>query len=375
MEAEKTKRLEALDLLRGLTIMLMIVVNSPGSWNYVCPALRHSAWDGLTLADVIFPCFLFIMGITTFLSLQKRSFAFSRQLLLKVVRRAAVLFLLGLLINYCAAGFPSAGELRIPGVLQRFAVCYLVVSLLAVAVSRRWMAVIAGAILAVYAALTYVGGGFEYGGGNLLAAVDRALLGTHMMNDGGCDPEGILSTLPSIAHTIIGFCVGSLVTARTALAAKLLRIAAWGTALLFAGLLLDSFFPVNKRVWSATFVLATCGISSLALVWLSYVVDVRQLAFPKHLLKIFGTNPLFCYIVGELLYIALYSVTVTRTAVHAALGVDPSAPLSLQDILYYWLTVPFGDNALTSFLFALAIVALVGLLAHLLYRKGVIIKI
>ncbi len=110
--------------------------------------------------------------------------------------------------------FPPLAELRIPGVLQRFAVCYLTVSLLAVCVSRKRMAVIACIILAVYATLTYVGGGFEYGEGSLLAAVDHTLLGTNIMNDGGCDPEGILSTLPSIAHTIIGFCVGGVITSQ-----------------------------------------------------------------------------------------------------------------------------------------------------------------
>ena len=364
---QTSDRLESLDLLRGLTIVLMIVVNSPGTWEYVFGALRHSAWDGLTLADTVFPCFLFMMGITTFLSLRRRGRRLTKDLTLKIVRRTALLFLLGLLINYAAAMFPPLSELRIPGVLQRFAVCYLAVSLLAVCVRLRAMALIAALLLIVYALLTFVGGGFTYGEGSVLSTVDQWAFGAHMLNDGGCDPEGLLSTLPSIAHTLLGYLAGWLLTAQRPLHERLLALAFCATSMLFLGFLLSDAFPINKRVWSATFVLVTCGLSLLALIWFAYVVDVKHWPLPRRTLRAFGMNPLFCYIVGELTYIALYSIPVPAAS--------SAAPQSLQDFLYGQLATVVGNSCFTSLLFAFLVAAFVGILANALLRRGIVIRI
>ena len=175
------QRLLSIDILRGMTIMLMVVVNSPGTWDYVAAPLRHSAWNGLTPTDVVFPCFMFIMGMTTYISLRKHAFTLSGGLALKMLRRAAVLFALGLLVNWTAAGLPSLHELRVPGVLQRFAVCYLVVSLLGTQISPRRMLHTAWGLLVLYAVLLLAFDGYAYDGGGILAAADRACLGPHMM--------------------------------------------------------------------------------------------------------------------------------------------------------------------------------------------------
>ncbi len=355
------QRLLSIDILRGLTIIMMIVVNSPGTWDYVAAPLRHSVWNGLTLADVIFPCFLFIMGITTYISLHKHHRACSWPLLGKILRRAAVLFALGLLINWTAAGLPDLHLLRVPGVLQRFAICYLVVALLALAVSVRRMCCIAVVLLAGYAVLLIAGNGYEYGEGSVLAAVDSTCLGSHMMCDGGIDPEGILSTIPSIAHTIIGYCMGAVLLARRRPIDTAVEVAQWAVLLLFAGLLADAALPMNKRLWSPSFVAVTCGLSSLALLLLMIIVDVKQRRLPVRMLLAFGINPLVCYMLGELLYIALNTVLVAG---------EP-----LQTYYYGVFVAVAGNNAWASFLAAVGVAAAVGGVAWMLYARKIIVKI
>ena len=355
------QRLLSIDILRGMTIMLMVVVNSPGTWDYVAAPLRHSAWNGLTLTDVVFPCFMFIMGMTTYISLRKHAFTLSGGLALKMLRRAAVLFALGLLVNWTAAGLPSLHELRVPGVLQRFAVCYLAVSLLGTQISPRRMLHTAWGLLALYAVLLLAFDGYAYDGDGILAAADRACLGPHMMCDGGIDPEGVLSTLPSVAHVMIGYYMGAVALSARPVADKALSLAAWGAALLFAGLLADSFLPVNKKVWSPTFVLATCGLSLLALALLTTVLDVRGKKMPKKVFLVFGVNPLVCYLLGEFLYIALNSFQVSGE--------------TLQTWFYGAFARVLGDGELASFSCALALTAAVGLCGWGLYARKIFVKI
>ena len=355
------QRLLSIDILRGLTIILMIVVNSPGTWEHVAAPLRHSAWNGLTLADTIFPCFMFIMGMTTYISLRKYNFCYSPSLLRKILRRTLVLYLLGLLINWTAAGLPGLHDLRVMGVLQRFAITYLVVSLVGVAVSLRHMAYIAASLLVAYAAVLLSLNGYAYDESSVLSVVDRTCLGSNMMNDGGIDPEGLLSTIPSIAHVMIGYCAGAIALSEDHLKDRLLRMAQWGIAMLFAGFLTDSFLPINKKVWSPSFVLVTCGLSLLALVLLAILVDIRNVDVPKKVFLVFGVNPLVCYVFGELLYTMLYSMQVFGT--------------TAQECFYWTFASLIGDNMLSSFVSAMALTAIVGLVGWLLYAKRIFVKI
>lgn len=355
------QRLLSIDVLRGLTIILMIVVNSPGTWDHVAAPLRHSAWNGLTLADVIFPCFMFIMGMTTYISLRKYDFTLSVALVRKIVRRTIVLFLLGLLINWTAAGLPGLHDLRVPGVLQRFAVCYLLVSLLGCTVSRRAMSGVAAVLLVGYSVLLLACGGYAYDETSVLSVVDRSLLGSNMMNDGGIDPEGVLSTIPSVAHVIIGYLVGAVALSERSLKDRLLVMTQWGIAMLFAGLLADSFLPINKKVWSPSFVLATCGLSLLALVFFAQVLDVDRRKTPKTVFLVFGVNPLVCYVLGELVYTALCSFNVYG--------------ISMQSYFYWTFASLFGDNMFSSFVSAVAVAALVGCVGWVLYARRIFVKI
>lgn len=355
------QRLISIDILRGLTIILMIVVNSPGTWEHVAAPLCHSAWNGLTLADTIFPCFMFIMGMTTYISLRKYNFSLSSALMLKILRRTLVLYLLGLLVNWTAAGFPGFHDLRVMGVLQRFAITYFVVSLVGVSVPLRRVPYIAGVLLVFYAVVLLAFDGYAHDESNLLSVVDRACLGNNMMNDGGIDPEGILSTIPSIAHVMIGYCVGAMALSDVALKDKLLSMTQWGIAMLFVGLLADSLLPVNKKIWSPTFVLATCGMSLLALVLLAILIDVKEMRMPKKVFLVFGMNPLVCYVLGELMYAAFYLLRIYGVPV--------------QDYFYWGFASLIGDNMLASFVSALALTAIVGMVGAVLYAKRIFVKI
>lgn len=355
------QRLVSIDLLRGLTIILMVLANSPGSWSHMAAPLRHSAWNGLTLTDVIFPCFMFIMGMTTYISLRKFDFALSQRSLTKILRRAVVLFLLGLLVNWAVAGFTELQGVRVLGVLQRFAICYLVVSLLGLTIGVRRMAYIAVVLLVGYAVALLAFNGYAYDESNILSVIDRACLGRNMYNDGGIDPEGLLSTLPSIAHVIIGYCMGSVALSGGKLADRVINMAQWGIMLLFAGLLADCFLPMNKKIWSPSFVLATCGISLLALVLLAIMFDIKGMKMPRKAFLVFGVNPLACYVFSQLFCVALRLLRFSG--------------ISLQDHAYFALASAFGDNAFSSFLSALATTFVVGVFGWILYARRIYIKI
>ncbi len=355
------QRLLSIDMLRGLTIIFMIVVNSPGTWEHMASPLCHSAWNGLTLADTIFPCFMFIMGMTTYMSLRKYDFRLSSALMLKILRRTLVLYLLGLLVNWTVAGFPSIQDLRVLGVLQRFAITYFVVALVGSTVPLRRIPYVACLLLAFYAVLLLVFNGYAHDESNLLSVVDRACLGRNMMNDGGIDPEGILSTIPSIAHVMIGYCIGAVALSDVPLKDKLLSMAQWGIAMLFIGMLTDSFLPVNKKIWSPTFVLVTCGLSLLALVLFAILIDVKNVRMPKKVLLVFGVNPLVCYVFGELLYASFWQLHIYGVPV--------------QEYFYWTFASIIGDNMLASFISALAFTVIVGMLGLSLYVKRIFVKI
>lgn len=385
-----SQRILALDILRGITIAGMILVNNPGSWSHIYAPLRHAEWNGLTPTDLVFPFFMFIMGISTYISLRKYRFTFSREAVLKIARRTLVIFLIGMAIGWfsrCCYYWSSApGELsfgqnlwasvwtfdrmRILGVMQRLALCYCAASLVALTVSHRLIPWISGLLLAAYGVLLLCCSGFVYGEENILSVVDRAVLTpAHMYRDHGIDPEGLLSTLPSIAHVLLGFSVGRMLfgpanvsqgeaprqvdTDHTTLLVKLFLV---GTVLTFSGLLLSYGCPINKKVWSPTFVLTTCGLASSLLGVLVWVIDVRGKRRWCRFFEAFGVNPLFMYMLGGVL-----SILMGSTGFHGWLYGDVLRPL-------------LGDTA-GSLAYALLFVALCWSIGYPLYRRHIYIKI
>lgn len=359
-------RLHSLDTLRGLTICAMIIVNCAGSWGCVYAPLAHSPWNGITFADLIFPMFMFIMGTSLYISLRKSGFQLSGAVARHILRRTVLLYAVGTAI-YAIDGvmhsqsLSALAEVRLSGVLERLALCYGIVALMAVTIRHRYFPHIIAAILVGYFALLLLGNGFVYGPENLLARVDYGILGCHMYFDNGIDPEGLLSTIPAVAQTLIGFLFGKICFDSTPLTDRLVRLFAYGAVCLLSGLLLADICPLNKKVWSPTFVLATCGFSALTLGLLMWAIDLRRLfggIFPA---DVVGVNPLFCYVGSELLYILADSLSIGGRTVH--------------DLVYSTLIALVGDNPFASLLYALLFLAAIWLVALALYRRRIYIKL
>lgn len=382
-------RLLALDILRGITIAGMIMVNNPGSWGNIYAPLRHAEWNGLTPTDLVFPFFMFIMGVSTYFSLRKYDFRFSWQSFAKIVRRSVVIFLIGLAIAWFGrflgrlnsdASFMDAvfnfDQIRILGVMPRLAICYGVGAISALLVRRAVLPWVVGGILVLYSILLLTGNGFAFADTNIISIVDHKVLGPdHMYADtvGGVrlkfDPEGLLSTLPSIAHMLIGFICGGLLMDTRDNGKRINSLFIVGTILTFAGFLLDFGMPINKKIWSPTFVLTTCGLASSFLALLIWIIDIKGYRRWCRFFEVFGINPLFLYCLGSVLSIIIGSIRIPCASAEAGF-------VTIKGWAYNDVLVPLlGDATLASLIFALTFVALNWCVGLILYKKKIYIKI
>jgi predicted acyltransferase len=321
-DTSRPARMVSLDVFRGATIAAMILVNDPGSWSHIYPPLEHAEWNGWTPTDLIFPFFLFIVGVSLTLSFASRiARGITRQaLVIHVLRRSALIFAIGLFLN----GFPGfdLSSIRIMGVLQRIALCYLVAGLLYLATFQReptaaraprvrsnlgMTAAVAIALLVGYWALMTFVPVPGYGAGhlgkedNLGAYVDRTLMGGHLWSESVTwDPEGFLSTLPAIASLLIGILAGEWLRSDQRAGRKALGLAAAGLVLLAAGQLLHPYFPINKNLWTSSFVLFTGGFAMLALAACYWIVDVRAWRAWTSPWLVFGMNAILAYALAAL---------------------------------------------------------------------------
>ena len=381
------QRLLALDVLRGITIAGMILVNNPGNWECVYAPLRHAQWHGLTPTDLVFPFFMFIMGVSSYISLKKFRFECSSSAIWKIVKRTLVIFAIGLGIAwfgmFCRTWNNLSGgdvsfwsrlgqsvwtfdHIRILGVLQRLALSYGIAAIIVLLIKHKYIPYLIASLLVTYLLILIFGNGYEYSETSILAIVDRAVLGiNHLYGDNIVEPEGILSTIPSIAHVLLGFYCGRWLFGESDIKEKMLRLFLLGTVLAFSGFLLNYGIPINKKIWSPTFVLVTCGLASSFLAFLIWVIDVKGHKKWSHFFEAFGINPLFMYVVAEVLSIILDSIQVTYQG----------ATVSVQDFIYKALLQPvFGDYP-GSLVFALLFVCLVWASGYVLYKKKIYIKI
>ncbi len=389
MTASTNKRLLALDILRGMTIAGMILVNNPGSWGAIYAPLRHAAWNGLTPTDLVFPFFMFIMGISTYLSLNKYHFHPEGTVIRKIIRRTVVIFLIGLGIGwfsrFCNTFYALGSEdisfwerlgrscwtfdrMRILGVLPRLALCYGAAALIAVTVRHNRIPWVIGILLCGYAVILWVGHGFEISEANIVGVVDRAILGpAHMYREGDLafDPEGLLSTLPAIAHVLIGFCCGKLICTPAKTSDQLLKLFLIGSVMMLVGWLLSYGCPINKKVWSPTFVLMTCGMASSLLALLIWIIDVKGKKRWSLFFESFGINPLFLYVTASILAILL-------GAIHIPHGTEN---ISLHGALYQLGLEPLFGPTLGSLVYALLFVGVNWLIGYPLYKHKIYIKI
>ncbi|MBQ9636480.1 MAG: DUF1624 domain-containing protein [Prevotella sp.] len=369
---KKAKRLVSLDVMRGLTVAMMILVNNGYGESFA--ALQHSKWNGMTPCDLVFPFFLFIVGVSTYLSLSKFSFRPSAQTLRKVFRRAALLFLVGLAIHWVDMAIDGRpldfAHLRLWAVLQRIALAYLFASLVALYVNHRYLLPVIVGLLATYTVILIFGRGYAYdSSANILAQVDLRLFGyDHLYHKSPVDPEGLLGTIPSVAHVLIGFYCARLMKQADTLNQKIIGFFVAGTVMVFAGYLLSYWLPLNKRIWSPTYVLATCGLAALLQGLLLYLIDGKTTAgrvlspssegTGEVLLPflVFGMNPLALYVLSELMAI-LFGHFGISTAIYGGIHTVVASPK--------W----------ASLCYALTFVALNWLVGYVLYRRRIFIKL
>lgn len=355
-----SKRLLSLDVMRGMTIVGMIVVNNAGgpmSYDY----LRHSAWNGLTPCDLVFPFFLFIMGVTTYLSLSKNGFEMSWQVARKILWRAALIILIGWALHWvelaCKGRPLDFPHLRLTGVLPRIGLCFGLVSIMALCLSRKAMVWCAVGLLVVYTLLVTLCNGYANDASNFNAIFDRLLLGeNHLYHKSPVDPEGIAATVSAVAHTIIGFCCGAIIKSRKPLADRTVRLFVVGFMLMAGGFLLSEWMPLNKRIWSPTFVLVTTGLASMLLATLLYFIDMKDKRRWSRFFESFGVNPLFLYVASELAAILV-----------GACGCKPAIYAGILSVI--------PDPYLASAAYAVGFMLIIGAMAYPLYIRRIYIKI
>ena len=339
-------RVQSVDILRGATIILMIVVNNPGNWALRWPQLCHAVWNGLTLTDLVFPLFLFVMGVSMYFSLSKGGFKLSW----KMLRRTLLLIFIGLVLNWASAAVwahtYSLDTLRFTGVLQRFGLCFALTALMVCLLPRKSLPWIALILLVGYSVALLLGNGYAYGPENIISRVDNALIpGKHLYNDNGIDPEGILSTIPSLSHTLIGFMFGELIAKH-----RNKELLVKGVMGIVAGVLISIWLPINKKIWSPSFVLVVCGIGALLLCLLYYLTDEKKIWKNAGFFKSFGTNAIYCYVVSHIVGWGFILCGFQRLFAAA-------------------------NSAWVSFLYSLVVVAVVWLTVLPLYKKNIYIKV
>ena len=362
-----TQRLLSLDVLRGITIAGMIVVNTPGTWDHVYAPLQHAEWNGLTPTDLVFPFFLFMVGISITLALGKRvdQGVPTPGVVGKIVKRAGIIYALGIFLALFPA-FDFAG-LRVVGVLPRIAIVYLVCSLLFLQLSWRAIAGVSAIALVAYwlmlVLISVPGGGVANlePATNLAAWLDRLLVPGHLYRD-TWDPEGFLSTLPAIVSGFTGVLTGYWLRSSRRTEEKIIGMMVAGVLACLVGYLWHQVFPVNKNLWTSSYVLVSSGMALLLLGTLYWLVDVQHYRRWTPFFVAFGINAITAYV--------LHGVLID--AFHIPVN---GAGETLQGVSYQGLTqLGLGAN-LASFTWALLYLMLCFIPIWIMYRRKVIVKI
>ncbi len=364
-------RVFALDAFRGLTIAGMILVNNPGSWDHIYPPLEHAQWNGWTPTDLVFPFFLFIVGVAMTFSFARRSErgADRAALLRKVAVRALAIIGIGLLLN----GFPlyAWDTLRFPGVLQRIGLVYLVAATLYLTTTPRTQRLIAAVLLLGYWGLMTLvpvpgyGAGVLEPEGNLAQYLDHLVFAGHMWKP-TWDPEGMLSTLPAVATCLLGVITGRLLRSEHSPGEKALRMLLWGNAGLLAGIVWGCWFPINKSLWTSSYVLFTAGMALQVFGVCYWLIDVRghrRWALP---LVVFGVNAMAVFV--------LAGVLARLLTLWVVAGPD-GAPMTVNRYLYDQWLVPLAGPLNGSLLYAIGYVLLWFGVMAVFYRKSWLLRV
>lgn len=353
----------ALDAFRGITIALMILVNTPGSWAHVYPPLLHADWHGATPTDFVFPFFLFIIGSAMFFSFKKSNFLANPSQVIKIIKRGLIMFFIGFMLNVIPFTI-NPENWRIMGVLQRIGIAYIIASCLVLMLNRKGILLISAFILLAYwALLLTIGDGALTLEGNIIRQLDLSLLGaSHMYTMRGVsfDPEGILSTIPAVVSMLLGFEVTRYLTSITDKRISVIKLTLIGGLAIGAGALWSLILPINKSLWTPSYVIYTTGFACLLLAAFIYVIDVLQQQKWTSPLLVYGTNPLFVYILSFLIVTLYLNIKIDQTS------------------LYHWIYVQINavfEPKLASLIFAISHVILFWYVSLKLYQREIFIKI
>lgn len=378
------ERLVSLDVFRGATIIAMILVNNPGTWSAMYPPLRHAAWHGWTITDLIFPFFLFIVGVAVVLAFEKRlAKGVPRATLIrKTGSRAAILFGFGLLMAAYPVftvvpefGLrPQLADLRIMGVLQRIAICYFAASLIFLYARPKWQFIWMGIFLVGYwiAMMLIPVPGFGAGmidspEANLAAYIDRMVLGSHVWagTGGDYDPEGILSTIPAIASALIGVWAGRIILSDRPPLERAVQLFAWGAVLISIGYVWDWFFPINKPIWTSSYAVFTGGQAMVALALCYLVIDVRG--------KKGWTQPFVVYGMNAITVFFLSGIVARSMGIIRIPTADGS--ITLQRTIFETFFLSWASEINASLAYAVTWIVIWYLILWWMYRKRIFVKV
>ncbi len=354
------QRERSLDMFRGLTLAAMIMVNTPGTWAHIYAPLRHASWHGITPTDLIFPFFVFIVGAAMFHSMGKlvgQAIPWKR-----IGKRAGLLFLIGLGLN----AFPFTepfDSLRYMGVLQRIAIAYFIGAVLIVSLPRNGLWIACGGILLGYRGLLNTVPEPYTLEGNIVRQWDLALIGANHLYQGfgvAFDPEGLLSTLPAVVTLLMGYQTSAMLSNTSGAQNKCKKLLALAVIALTAGYVWNTVLPINKALWTSSYVLVTTAWAWIILAAIIFVVDIVKQDKGFKWMEIYGTNPLFIYVLAWIYASVLLLIPIGDTSAYGA--------------IYQALTIPLSEKA-ASLAFALIAVSIFYALSHWLYKKRIFIKL
>lgn len=370
----KAERILSLDVFCGITVAAMILVNNPGSWEHVYPPLLHAHWNGCTPTDLIFPFFLFIVGMSIHFAYQsKKSEGLTKKIFWKIAKRAVIIFLLGIFL----AWFPifsleRLSHLRIPGVLQRISIVFFIASLLYL--STHWITQIRITVLilfAYYILMTMVpvpgmGSANLEPETNLGAWLDRYLLEGHLWSQSKTwDPEGLLSTLPAIGTGLLGLLIGQYFSTFKTIRARTWWLFLIGIIVMLIGLLWDFIFPINKSLWTSSFVLFTGGIAIQVFSICYWLLDVRGWKAWATPFTYYGTNAIFVFVASGLLVKTLSRIKVG----------EGEKETSLWSYGYQHFYEPYLAPKNASLAFALTLILFFYFILRWMYHRKIFIKV
>jgi predicted acyltransferase len=367
-------RLLSLDAFRGIAIAGMIIVNNQGDWGHVYPAFRHAAWHGWYGADIVFPFFLFAVGASLFFSLARivRAGAPRKEIFLKVVRRTVILVALGLFLNLFP--FYDFVTMRIPGVLQRIGLCYFFSAVFLLFAGPKTRVAVTLFLLVLYGALLMWVTPSGYGRGsfepccNLPGFIDSIVFSGHTYDQApvpGFDPEGLLSTLPSVASAMIGVFAASLMHTAIQGSMKIWLIPAAGTAMAVAGIALNTIIPINKNLWTPSYCLFMGGLAVTVFALCHYLCDVKRFRFACMPFMILGKNAIAAYLLSSIAGKAMISFNIMTGGI----------AIPLKAIIFQSVFAPWFEPAAASLLYAVTFLLIWLGIMYVLYRNRIFISL